>query len=54
MIGRAGRPQFDSSATAVIMTSFQQKSFYEELTSGTRYYSVMATILCMKMMATQL
>lgn len=36
MVGRAGRPQFDRSATAVILTTQEKKKFYEELTSGTR------------------
>ena len=36
MVGRAGRPQFDRSATAVIMTTEDRKKYYEELTSGTR------------------
>ena len=36
MVGRAGRPQYDTSATAVIMTSSHMKAFYEGLTSGTR------------------
>ncbi|KAM9789256.1 LOW QUALITY PROTEIN: putative ATP-dependent DNA helicase HFM1 [Neosynchiropus ocellatus] len=34
MIGRAGRPQFDSSATAVIMTKAQTKHKYRKLMSG--------------------
>ena len=34
MIGRAGRPQFDNSATAVIMTSLDKKDFYENMLSG--------------------
>ncbi|XP_055949652.1 probable ATP-dependent DNA helicase HFM1 [Argiope bruennichi] len=34
MIGRAGRPQFDSSATAVIMTKNKLKEKYENLVSG--------------------
>ncbi len=34
MIGRAGRPQFDSSATAIIMTTEQLKLRYENLVSG--------------------
>ncbi|XP_076001011.1 putative ATP-dependent DNA helicase HFM1 [Genypterus blacodes] len=34
MIGRAGRPQFDTSATAVIMTKFQTKERYMKLVSG--------------------
>ncbi|XP_051788402.1 probable ATP-dependent DNA helicase HFM1 [Erpetoichthys calabaricus] len=35
MIGRAGRPQFDTSATAVIMTKLQTKEKYMQLISGT-------------------
>lgn len=31
MIGRAGRPQFDSSATAVIFTTSERKSHYENM-----------------------
>ncbi|KAG7227175.1 hypothetical protein INR49_013974, partial [Caranx melampygus] len=34
MIGRAGRPQFDSSATAVIMTKFQTRDKYMQLMNG--------------------
>ncbi|XP_061098727.1 probable ATP-dependent DNA helicase HFM1 [Conger conger] len=34
MIGRAGRPQFDTSATAVIMTRSQTKDKYTRLMSG--------------------
>ncbi|KAJ8270164.1 hypothetical protein GJAV_G00111050 [Gymnothorax javanicus] len=34
MIGRAGRPQFDSTATAVIMTRSQTKDKYTRLMSG--------------------
>ncbi|KAJ8310616.1 LOW QUALITY PROTEIN: hypothetical protein KUTeg_012481 [Tegillarca granosa] len=36
MIGRAGRPQFDTSATAVIMTKIQTKMKYESLLNGTQ------------------
>ncbi|XP_041348113.1 probable ATP-dependent DNA helicase HFM1 [Gigantopelta aegis] len=36
MIGRAGRPQFDKSATAVIMTKASTKSKYESLMNGTQ------------------
>ncbi|XP_067331830.1 probable ATP-dependent DNA helicase HFM1 isoform X2 [Channa argus] len=34
MIGRAGRPQFDTSATAVIMTKMQTKEKYMKLMNG--------------------
>ncbi|RAH84441.1 P-loop containing nucleoside triphosphate hydrolase protein [Aspergillus japonicus CBS 114.51] len=34
MLGRAGRPQFDNSATAVIMTRKERESHYEKLVSG--------------------
>ncbi|XP_064098170.1 probable ATP-dependent DNA helicase HFM1 [Macrobrachium nipponense] len=34
MTGRAGRPQFDSEATAVIMTKKQHKTKYENLVNG--------------------
>ncbi|XP_063061418.1 probable ATP-dependent DNA helicase HFM1 [Engraulis encrasicolus] len=34
MIGRAGRPQFDTSATAVIMTKSQTKDKYSRFLSG--------------------
>ncbi|XP_037537228.1 probable ATP-dependent DNA helicase HFM1 [Nematolebias whitei] len=34
MIGRAGRPQFDSSATAVIMTKVQTRDKYMKLVNG--------------------
>ncbi|XP_041659142.1 probable ATP-dependent DNA helicase HFM1 [Cheilinus undulatus] len=34
MIGRAGRPQFDTSATAVIMTKMQTKDKYTKLMNG--------------------
>ncbi|XP_034558917.1 probable ATP-dependent DNA helicase HFM1 isoform X2 [Notolabrus celidotus] len=34
MIGRAGRPQFDTSATAVIMTKIETKYKYMKLMSG--------------------
>ncbi|XP_021346734.1 probable ATP-dependent DNA helicase HFM1 isoform X2 [Mizuhopecten yessoensis] len=36
MIGRAGRPQFDTTATAVIMTKTQSKLKYESLLNGTQ------------------
>ncbi|CAC5418729.1 HFM1 [Mytilus coruscus] len=36
MIGRAGRPQFDTTATAVIMTKNQTKAKYENLLNGTQ------------------
>ncbi|XP_078310394.1 putative ATP-dependent DNA helicase HFM1 isoform X2 [Crassostrea virginica] len=36
MIGRAGRPQFDTTATAVIMTKNQTKEKYESLVNGTQ------------------
>ncbi|KAK7476597.1 hypothetical protein BaRGS_00032143 [Batillaria attramentaria] len=36
MTGRAGRPQFDTSATVVIMTKAQSKSKYEALVNGTQ------------------
>ncbi|KAK3731251.1 hypothetical protein RRG08_025794 [Elysia crispata] len=47
MIGRAGRPQFDTSATAVIMTKVQLKAKYSTLVNGTqliesRYVSSLA------------
>eukprot|EP00057_Strongylocentrotus_purpuratus_P010440 XP_011664914.1 PREDICTED: probable ATP-dependent DNA helicase HFM1 [Strongylocentrotus purpuratus] len=35
MIGRAGRPQFDTSATAVIMTKHKTKGKYDNLLAGT-------------------
>ncbi|KAK4545902.1 hypothetical protein LTR36_002466 [Oleoguttula mirabilis] len=34
MLGRAGRPQFDDSAVAVIMTRLQRVNFYEKMVSG--------------------
>lgn len=34
MIGRAGRPQFDTSATAVIMTRSHKVEAYNRMTSG--------------------
>jgi ATP-dependent DNA helicase HFM1/MER3 len=34
MLGRAGRPQFDHSAVAVIMTRVQRVSYYEKMISG--------------------
>uniref|UniRef100_A0A3Q0SYV1 Probable ATP-dependent DNA helicase HFM1 n=1 Tax=Amphilophus citrinellus TaxID=61819 RepID=A0A3Q0SYV1_AMPCI len=34
MIGRAGRPQFDTSATAVIMTKIQSREKYMKLMNG--------------------
>jgi len=36
MLGRAGRPQFDTSATAVILTTENQKHFYESLVGGSK------------------
>ncbi|KAK3603692.1 hypothetical protein CHS0354_023298 [Potamilus streckersoni] len=36
MIGRAGRPQFDTSSTAVILTKNQTKGKYEALLNGTQ------------------
>lgn len=37
MIGRAGRPQFDTSAVAVIMTRQSHKNRYENLINGTKH-----------------
>lgn len=34
MLGRAGRPQFDTSATAVIITTKNKAKRYEEMMSG--------------------
>ena len=34
MLGRAGRPQFDDSAVAVILTKKERVSTYEQLVSG--------------------
>lgn len=34
MLGRAGRPQFDDSAVAVIMTKLQRVSYYEKMITG--------------------
>ena len=34
MLGRAGRPQFDDSAVAVIMTRSERVQFYEKMISG--------------------
>ncbi|KAK5132736.1 hypothetical protein LTR08_008702 [Meristemomyces frigidus] len=34
MLGRAGRPQFDSSAVAVIMTRTQRVQYYEKMITG--------------------
>lgn len=34
MLGRAGRPQFDNSAVAVIMTRLQMVSHYEKMVTG--------------------
>lgn len=34
MIGRAGRPQFDTSALAIIMTKMHQVKHYEQLLNG--------------------
>lgn len=34
MLGRAGRPQFDDSAVAVIMTRLNRREFYEKMVSG--------------------
>jgi ATP-dependent DNA helicase HFM1/MER3 len=34
MLGRAGRPQFDDSATAVILTRASNKNRYEKMVSG--------------------
>lgn len=34
MTGRAGRPQFDTSALAIIMTKMQQVKHYEQLLRG--------------------
>ena len=50
MIGRAGRPQFDSSALAVIMTRLQQAKHYEDLLSGQeRLESWCVSKTCMRM-----
>lgn len=35
MLGRAGRPQFDDSAVAVIMTRLARVPFYEKMVAGT-------------------
>ncbi|CAH1708540.1 unnamed protein product [Aphis gossypii] len=37
MVGRAGRPQLDSSATAIIMTKISMKSRYEEILMGNQF-----------------
>lgn len=34
MVGRAGRPQFDDSAVAVIMTKIPQVKRYEQMVNG--------------------
>jgi len=34
MLGRAGRPQFDDSAVAVIMTRLQRAAHYEKMITG--------------------
>lgn len=34
MLGRAGRPQFDNSAVAVILTRMQKKDHYEKMVTG--------------------
>ncbi|EEP80555.1 conserved hypothetical protein [Uncinocarpus reesii 1704] len=34
MLGRAGRPQFDNSATAVILTRKERVSYYQKLVTG--------------------
>lgn len=34
MLGRAGRPQFDASAVAVIMTRYDKVQHYEKMLSG--------------------
>lgn len=34
MLGRAGRPQFDDSAVAVIMTRTEKARHYEKMVSG--------------------
>ena len=36
MMGRAGRPQYDTSATAVIMTVESKRDYYQRLISGTQ------------------
>ncbi|CAK8676681.1 unnamed protein product [Clavelina lepadiformis] len=36
MIGRAGRPQFDTSATAVIMTRNQSRNLYHNIVNGSQ------------------
>lgn len=35
MLGRAGRPQFDDTAVAVILTKKERVQFYEKMISGT-------------------
>ncbi|KIH88793.1 dead deah box DNA helicase [Sporothrix brasiliensis 5110] len=42
MIGRAGRPQFDTSATAIILTRAENKERYENIESG--YQTVESTL----------
>jgi ATP-dependent DNA helicase HFM1/MER3 len=34
MLGRAGRPQFDSTAVAVIMTKQEKVRYYDQMVSG--------------------
>lgn len=34
MLGRAGRPQFDNSAVAVIMTRMHRVDYYQKMVSG--------------------
>lgn len=37
MLGRAGRPQFDGSAVAVILTRKERLDYYEKLVAGTEH-----------------
>jgi hypothetical protein len=44
MIGRAGRPQFDNTATVVIMTTDLQKVHYDRLIGGTQLIGKMTQL----------
>lgn len=46
MIGRAGRPQFDTTATAVIMTKRHHEQKYERLAAGKQIIESRLAVLC--------
>lgn len=45
MVGRAGRPQFDRSATAIIMTKISLKVWYNNLFTSNQFLNIVVGTL---------